>query len=836
MYICWNVHSGIEDLPFASAHDIAFNSTGGSPLRRSKPGQYMSPPLPGDAKSNPVMAFRTLRLQLRFLVPLVITLAVAAYLAVPLLDKVTLRWFSRDLNSRGLLVSNALSDSVADALASDRLSRLQSLFDRAAQDERLFAIGLCSPEGRLIQSTERFPRDLSCAQAIEVAHKTDPRLVLPGGAVHVGVHDVMGHRPAAPAALLSLDDWAPGEVGAEPKPVLPPPAAAEPPAPLLVARLVLLHDLSFIDRRSEDSRNYLIGLIAVLGFVMALITMIVAQLSWRGWVNGARALMRGEGLVTPLMPAPELAPFAADLRARLRDLEDEYRRSQGPEAEWTADRLRTLLRTQLSGDQVIVVSNREPYIHERTPDGLIVKRPASGLVTAVEPVMRACSGTWVAHGSGTADREVVDAADRVLVPPGHGEYWLRRVWLTTEEEQGYYYGFANEGLWPLCHVAHVRPVFRESDWEAYKLVNQRFADAVVAEARGEDPVVLVQDYHFALLPAMIREKLPQATILTFWHIPWPNPESFGICPWRREILQGMLGSTILGFHTRFHCKNFTETVDRCLEARIEHEHSIIAYREKETLVESYPISIEWPAQEQVDRWGPVTQCRERVIERLGLPGDVCLAVGVDRFDYTKGILERLNAVERLLEKWPGWIGRFVFVQVAAPTRGSLDEYRNFQEHVHRVADRINKRFERPGYRPVHLLARHHEPDAVMELFRAADICVVTSLHDGMNLVCKEFVAARDDLQGVLVLSRFAGAARELPEALIVNPYHVEETADALHRAATMPPGEQRERMASLRSTVHEFNVFRWAGRMLADAGRWRLRSRIEARVRRYGTR
>ncbi|WP_407062670.1 trehalose-6-phosphate synthase [Caenimonas koreensis] len=776
------------------------------------------------------MRLRTLRLQLRFLLPLFIVLVVAAYLAVPLLDKVTLRWFSRDLNSRGLLVANALSDSIADALAAGRLSRLQTLFDRAAQDERLVAIGLCSPDGRLIQSTDRFPADLSCARSLEVAHKPDPRLALSGGAVHVGVHDVLGHRPAAPAALLSLDDWAPGDAGVEGNKS----AVAETPASqMLVARLVLLHDLSFIDRRSEDSRNYLIGLIAILGLVMAVITMVVAQLSWRGWLSGARALMRGEGLVSPLMPAPELAPFAADLRARLRDMEDEYRRAQGPDAEWTADRLRTLLSTQLSGDQVIVVSNREPYIHERTADGIIVKRPASGLVTAVEPVMRACSGTWIAHGSGTADREVVDGRDRVRVPPGHEEYWLRRVWLTAEEEKGYYYGFANEGLWPLCHVAHVRPVFRESDWEAYRAVNQRFADAVVAEATGDDPVVLVQDYHFALLPAMIREKLPEATILTFWHIPWPNPESFGICPWRRELLQGMLGSTILGFHTRFHCKNFTETVDRYLEARIEHEHSTIAYREKETLVESYPISIEWPAPEQVERWGSIAQCRERVTARLGLPEDMCLAVGVDRFDYTKGILERLNAVERLLEKRPHLIGRFVFVQVAAPTRNSLDEYRNFQEHVQRVTDRINLRFERDGWRPVHLLAHHHEPHAVMELFRAADICVVTSLHDGMNLVCKEFVAARDDLQGVLVLSRFAGAVRELPEALIVNPYHVEETADALYSAATMPPGEQRERMASLRSTVHEYNVFRWAGRMLADAGRGRLRNRIEARVRRY---
>ncbi|MBN8511138.1 MAG: trehalose-6-phosphate synthase, partial [Burkholderiales bacterium] len=611
----------------------------------------------------------------------------------------------------------------------------------------------------------------------------------------------------------------------------PAPAASAPP--VLVGRLVLVHDLSFIDRRSQDTRRYLIGLITALGLVIAFVTMVVAQLSWRGWVNGARALMRGEGILSPLLPAPELAPLATDLRARLRDLEDEYRRSQGPEAEWTADRLRTLLRTQLSGDQVIVVSNREPYIHERGAEGVFVKRPASGLVTAVEPVMRACSGTWIAHGSGSADREVVDAGDRVAVPPGHPEYRLRRIWLTEAEEQGYYYGFANEGLWPLCHVAHVRPVFRESDWEAYRAVNQRFADAVVAEARGDDPVVLVQDYHFALLPAMVRAKLPQATILTFWHIPWPNPESFGICPWRREILQGMLGSTILGFHTRYHCKNFIETVDRYLEARIEHEHSTISFQEKETLVESYPISIEWPGAADAAAWAPVAECRRRVVHRLGLPADLCLAVGVDRYDYTKGILERLNAVERLLEKWPEWVGRFVFVQVAAPTRSALDEYRSFQERVQRLADRINRRFGRPGCQPVHLLAEHHEHDAVTELFRAADLCVVTSLHDGMNLVCKEFVAARDDLRGVLVLSRFAGAARELPEALIVNPYHVEETADALHRAATMPEAEQRERMASLRSTVREFNVYRWAGRMLADAGRWRLRARIEARVRRY---
>jgi trehalose-6-phosphate synthase len=742
---------------------------------------------------------RALNLQLRLLIPLVITLVAAAYFALPVMDRLTLRWFSRDLNIRDLLVTNTLSDTIVEMLAEGRSARLQTMFDRTVQDERLFAIGLCMPDDVLLRRTAAFPRTLGCREARSISQTPDSSIRLEGGAVHLGMHPV--------------NDGA-----------------------TTVAHLVLLHDMSFIDRRSQDTRQYLIIFIAGLGLAIALITMVVAQLSWRGWVAGVRGMLRGDGLLLQLLsPPPELAPFAADLRARLRDLEDEFRRSQGAEAGWNPDRLRALLRTQLRGDQIIVVSNREPYIHEREPDGIVVKRPASGLVTAVEPVMRACSGTWIAHGSGSADAETVDSRGCVGVPPGRQEYVLRRIWLTPEEEQGYYYGFANEGMWPLCHVAHVRPVFRESDWEHYRRINQRFADAVVSEARSEDPVVLVQDYHFALVPAMVRARLPRATILTFWHIPWPNPESFGICPWRREILQGMLGSTILGFHTRFHCKNFIETVDRFLEARIEHEHSTISFHDKETLVESYPISIEWPTQATMATWRPVAECRYRVSARLDLPGNACIAVGVDRFDYTKGILERLHAVERLLEKRPEWIGRFVFVQVAAPTRSSLEEYRVFQERIERVTQRINTRFGRPDYQPVHLLARHHEHDAVTELFRAADVCLVTSLHDGMNLVCKEFVAARDDEQGVLVLSRFAGAAREMTEALIVNPYHVEETCDALHRAATMPPAEQRERMASLRMTVREFNVYRWAGRMLADAGRWRLRERIEARVQRHQT-
>lgn len=740
---------------------------------------------------------KTFRLQLRFLLPLLLIVAGTAYLSVPLMDKLTLQWFARDLDMRGTLVANAMSDSVVRAIQETHGRRLQTIFDRAVQDERLVAIGLCSTSGELVRHTARYPKDLSCEEASSIAAGRDPELRIEGGPVHVSFHPISG------------------EIGP-------------------VGNLVLMHDLSFIERRSLDTRRYLIAMIGGLGAAIALMTVIVAQLSWRGWVSGARALLRGEGLVRPMVPpSPELAPLAADLRQRLRDLEDAYRREQRPQEGWSAERLQMLLRTQLRGDQVIVVSNREPYIHEKRDGRLTVHRPASGLVTAVEPVMRACSGTWIAHGGGSGDREAVDRHDRVALPPGEDDYLLRRLWLTREQEQGYYYGFANEGLWPLCHVAHVRPVFRRADWEAYREVNQMFADAVVQEARSEDPIVLVQDYHFALLPAMVRKRLPRATILTFWHIPWPNPESFGICPWRSEILEGLLGSTILGFHTRFHCKNFMETVDRYLEARIEHEHSTIAFGGAETLVESYPISIEWPSPEEARTWPSPGQCRAEIFERLGIPHTHRVAVGVDRFDYTKGILERLNAVERMLEKHPGLQEGFTFVQVAAPSRGALEEYQAFQERIHRTTERINARFGRPDAPVIRLLAQHHEHDEVNKLYRAADACVVTSLHDGMNLVCKEFVAARDDEQGVLILSRFAGAARELPEALVVNPYDVEDTADALYQALTMPPAEQRERMAALRSTVREFNVYRWAGRMLSDAARLRLRQRVSERVRRH---
>ena len=384
---------------------------------------------------------------------------------------------------------------------------------------------------------------------------------------------------------------------------------------------------------------------------------------------------------------------------------------------------------------------------------------------------------------------------------------------------------ANEGLWPLCHIAFVRPQFRESDWKLYEKINARFADAVAEEAKTDDPIVLVQDYHFALAPRMIRQRLPKATIITFWHIPWPNAETFSICPWKERIIDGLLGSTILGFHTQFHCNNFFETVDRFVESRIDREHASVISAGHETMVRAYPISIEWPPKALVGQ-PSIEDCRSQVRQALGIAPDVKLAVGIERFDYTKGILDRMRAVDDLLTREPTWSRRFTFVQVAAPTRSKLASYSTLQSEAVALADDINSRHGDGSYRPIHLLVRHHEAAEVFRLFRAADVCIVSSLHDGMNLVAKEFVAARDDEKGVLVLSSFTGASRELSEALIVNPYNTKEMSSALDIALRMPAKEQQERMRLMRQQVREWNVYRWAGRMLIDAAASRQRRRI----------
>jgi trehalose 6-phosphate synthase len=484
---------------------------------------------------------------------------------------------------------------------------------------------------------------------------------------------------------------------------------------------------------------------------------------------------------------------------------------------WTRERLAEVARSRLAGVKLVVVANREPFIHMYDGEDIRCSQPASGLTTALDPVMQACSGTWVAHGSGDADRAVADDHGRVPVPPEQPTYVLRRVWLSRQEEQGYYFGFANQALWPLCSIAYTRPRFDEGDWQHYQRVNQKFADAVLDEVDGEPAVVFVQDYHFALLPRLLKNARPDLVVLQFWHIPWPNREVFRICPWQEEILDGLLGNDLLSFHIQYHCNNFLETVERALESRVDRESFAVTRGGKTTYVRPQPISIDpdLPAAAAPD---DAEREERRLRKQLGVR-DLPLLVGVDRVDYTKGIPERFRAVDRLLTLHPELKRRFCFIQVGAPSRVHIPAYRRLNDELDELVEEINWRHGNHTWRPIIFLNAHHTPDQIYPLYRMAAGCVVSSLHDGMNLVAKEFIAARHDLRGVLVLSRFTGAAQELTDALLINPFAVDEFAEALRLALAMPEEEQERRMRHMRQQVLDNNVYRWAGMLLSEAAK-----------------
>jgi alpha,alpha-trehalose-phosphate synthase [UDP-forming] len=484
---------------------------------------------------------------------------------------------------------------------------------------------------------------------------------------------------------------------------------------------------------------------------------------------------------------------------------------------WTKERLEDVVRTRLAGARLVVVANREPFIHVYDGSEIRCMRPASGVTTALDPVMRATGGIWVGHGSGDADRAASDEQGRVAVPPEDPSYTLRRVWLSREEEEGYYYGFSNSALWPLCHAAYTRPRFEVEHWDAYRLVNRKFAQAVLEEVESEPAIVFVQDYHFALLPRLLRQARPDLIVVQFWHIPWPNPETFRVCPWKEEILSGLLGNDLLAFHTQYHCNNFLESVDRYLEARVCFERFAVTRRGHTTEIRPQPISVD---PDEITALAPADwEYEERRMRNKLRVGNLPLLIGVDRIDYIKGIPERLRAVDRLLNKYPEWRRNFCFIQVGAPSRTHINEYQALSEEVRRLVEEINWRHGDDSWDPIIYLHEHHGPDKLAVLYRAAQACVITSLHDGMNLVAKEFVAARTDEQGVLVLSEFAGAACELSDALIVNPYALDQLAEAYQTALTMPLGEQQRRMRRMRRQVADNNIYRWAGMLLSAAGR-----------------
>ncbi|MGH9708319.1 MAG: alpha,alpha-trehalose-phosphate synthase (UDP-forming) [Candidatus Acidiferrales bacterium] len=739
-----------------------------------------------------------MRPTMKVLIGLVLSLALLTWAPAVFVQRTTKRWYENDVRLRAELVVSGAHDALSNNWNREDRRELERTLAEIAEDQRIMAAAACTTNFTMLARTTDFPMVFSCEALGNYVRHSSPgapdewqawheSTTLPGGSVMV--------------SAIPLED------------------TGQP-----LGFIVLIHDLSYAERREIETRRFVLLTFGFLALAAAAVTVVVARFSWRGWSDEIHRIARGES-----PKRPEFQPILRDVR----ELVDRIMVERETELEggaWTAQRLKLTLSRHLRGERVVVVANREPYIHERQSDGSIqVRHPASGLVTALEPVVHACSGVWIAHGSGSADRDVSDSTGHIRVPPGEESYSLRRLWLSQEEEKGYYYGLANEGLWPLCHVAHARPNFRTEDWRYYQSVNRRFADAACEEVDSEDPIILVQDYHFALVPQMIRERLPHAAVLMFWHIPWPNSERFGICPWRKEILQGMLGNSIIGFHTQFHCNNFMACVDRFLECRIDREQNAVIQHDTATLVRPYPISLEWPVH-WLKSVPPQEECRASVIAEHGLKEDALLGVGVDRLDYTKGVEERFLAVERLLEQHPEFRGRFTLIQLAAPSRTLIERYRQLNESVEQLAAQINERFGDGNYRPIILHRAHHEPPVVFRYYRAADLCYVSSLHDGMNLVAKEFVAAREDGGGVLILSQFTGAARELTEALIVNPYDIDEASSALATALNMSSTEKRERMRSMRAFLAEFNVYRWAGRMLVDAARLRRRERLTGRL------
>ena len=596
----------------------------------------------------------------------------------------------------------------------------------------------------------------------------------------------------------------------------------------VVGGMIIVYDTAYI--RTAIFRVWSRVFVHIAGQVLVIvaITLLIVRWSLAGPIARAarwmKTLRTGRHAIQPpakdldfLQPlALEVAPLAESMRQARAAAEMEARLRNTYESLWTAQRLADHVRTKLEGSRLFVVSNREPYVHNRQGNAITVTVPASGLVTAIEPILRACNGTWVAQGSGNADKETVDGHNRLQVPPDDPRYTLRRVWLSAEEEEGYYYGFANEGLWPLCHMAHTRPTFRASDWEYYNQVNARFADALAEEMAGEEhPVVLIQDYHFALLPRMVKDRMPHARVAIFWHIPWPNPEAFSICPWQQELLDGLLGADLIGFHVQAHCNNFLSTVDRVLEARVAWEHFSVKRKDHWSSVLPFPISVEFLETADAPAKSNAAEERSALIAELGIEASF-LGVGVDRVDYTKGIIERFQAVEAFLESHPRYQGKFTFIQIGAPSRIHIQRYADFQREVGAEANRINERFRRGKWRAIVFLNRQHSHQEVRRYYRAAHLCMVTSLHDGMNLVAKEYVAARQDEGGVLILSRFTGAARDLRDAVIVNPYDIRSTGEAIAQALEMDVGEMVDRMRRMRKSVKEHNIYWWAASLIGE--------------------
>ena len=738
-----------------------------------------------------------MRLSLRLSLWLIAGITCVSILFAIYQVEVDYRGRRNDLRRRAELLGESLQVTVERLRGDGSQAELQQLVDRFGNRERLQGIAIYDENAVPIVMTAGLPA------------KLDPRpRVVEQAAVSGKESGEFTRSKGLPVYVYALPVRRDGA---------------------LVGAVAIFHDARYIDSQVSKIWHDAALRLLVQGLLIGGITVLIVRLNMMRpiariaqWAREVRAGRAGPPVELPVDGGfepltMEVRKLATSLRVAQASAEEEARLRGSAQAHWTAERLRVYIGHILSDSRLFVVSNREPYEHVHRGNSIEAKVPASGLVTALEPILRACDGTWIAQGAGDADRETADSNGRLRVPPDTEQYTLRRVWLDKDEEQGFYSGFSNEGIWPLCHIAHTRPIFRADDWKAYRQVNEKFATAALQEMEGaEHPVVLLQDYHFALLPKLIKEKRPDARVAIFWHIPWPNPEAFAICPWQGELLEGLLGADVIGFHIQSHCNNFMESVDRTLECRLEWERFAINRGGRITLVRPFPISVPMvdpPTGSELDHAG--------VLKKFGLKGGQ-FGVGVDRLDYTKGIPERLRGIESFLENHPYYRERFTFVQVGAPSRSHIQRYQDLQNEVTAMVQRINERFGTRNWKPIVFLDRHHSHEEIRELYRAADLCMVTSLHDGMNLVAKEFVAAREDDSGVLILSQFTGASRELEDAIVVNPYDTQQVGEAIHQALTMDVAESTRRMRRMRRVVKEQNIYRWAADIVHELSEVRI--------------
>ncbi len=747
-----------------------------------------------------------MRLSLRLILFLVVGITLVTFLVARNQVRSEKRGLRADLERRAGILAESLQEIIEPALERGSRDSLRRIVERYGNRERLAGVVVYDPQGNVIAETPSLT-SLFNQPPVPIKELQAGQ----GGSSKFFDHD--GKSMAIHGYFLPLHSKSSSVIG----------------------YLGIFHDASYIEAQSvriwRETLWHVVAQVLLIVLITVLIirwTIILPISRTAQWMKDVRA---GRTVSRPSLPKGDfLEPFTREVQNLTESLvearaaaEQEARLRETGESLWTPERLRVSIQKKALQNTLFVVSNREPYMHVHRGKGVEMIIPASGLVTALEPILRACDGEWIASGAGDADRETVDEADRLRVPPDKPEYTLKRVFLTKEEEEGYYYGFSNEGLWPLCHIAHTRPIFRTSDWQAYQDANRKFADAVLSEMEGvEKPLVLVQDYHFALLPRMLKDARPDARIAIFWHIPWPNPQAFGICPWQRELLDGLLGADLIGFHIQAHCNNFLETVEAAVESRVEWERFAVKRHGHMTLVRPFPISVDFREKhtEPQERVSPYV-LRASLLKKLGIEANF-LGIGVDRIDYTKGIVERFRGIERFLQKYPEYVGKFTFVQIGAPSRTQIPRYHQFLEEVEAEAARVNSAFQTANWKPIVMLTRHHGHDEIRPYYQAADLCMVTSLHDGMNLVAKEFIAAREDEQGALILSQFTGASRELRDAIIVNPYDVDQMAEAIRSALEMDAEERHIRMVQMRRVVKENNIYRWAGSLITELSEIRV--------------